>query len=59
MGGGEYQAKTLAIRLGGGRDGLHQNDYLSGGFPLFQASAHSTHRCVKTSQAAEKAPSWA
>jgi hypothetical protein len=32
MGGGEYQAKTMAARLGGGRDGLHQNDYLSGGF---------------------------
>ena len=32
MGGGEYQARTLAVRLGGGWDGLHQNDYLSGGF---------------------------
>lgn len=32
MGGGEYQLKSLAIRLGGGRDGLNQNDYLSGGF---------------------------
>jgi hypothetical protein len=32
MGGGEYQARTLAVRLGGGRDGLNKNDYLSGGF---------------------------
>jgi hypothetical protein len=31
MGGGEYLAKTLAARLGGGRDGLKQNGYLSGG----------------------------
>jgi hypothetical protein len=32
MGGGEYQIKTLAVRLGGGSDGLHKNGYLSGGF---------------------------
>jgi hypothetical protein len=32
MGGGEYQARTLAVRLGGGRDGLNKNGYLSGGF---------------------------
>jgi hypothetical protein len=32
MGGGEYQIKTLAVRLGGGRDGLHNDGYLSGGF---------------------------
>ena len=32
MGGGEYQIKTLAVRLGGGSDGLHQSGYLSGGF---------------------------
>lgn len=31
MGGGEYLAKTLAARLGGGRDGFNKNGYLSGG----------------------------
>jgi hypothetical protein len=31
MGGGEYLARTLAARLGGGRDGLNKNGYLSGG----------------------------
>jgi hypothetical protein len=31
MGGGEYMAKTVALRLGGGRDGLNKNGYLSGG----------------------------
>lgn len=31
MGGGEYLANMVAIRLGGGRDGLHRNGYLSGG----------------------------
>jgi len=31
MGGGEYLGKTMAIRLGGGSDGLHKNGYLSGG----------------------------
>jgi hypothetical protein len=32
MGGGEYQVGTLAVRLGGGSDGLHRNGYVSGGF---------------------------
>jgi hypothetical protein len=31
MGGAEYLAKTMAIRLGGGRDGPSRNGYLSGG----------------------------
>ena len=31
MGGAEYLAKTMALRLGGGHDGLNQNGYLSGG----------------------------
>lgn len=31
MGGGEYLGKTMALRLGGGSDGLHRNGYLSGG----------------------------
>ena len=31
MGGAEYLAKTMAIRLGGGWDGPNRNGYLSGG----------------------------
>jgi hypothetical protein len=31
MGGGEYMASSLSIRLGGGHDGLNRNGYLSGG----------------------------
>ena len=31
MGGGEYLGKSIAARLGGGRDGLNKNGYLSGG----------------------------
>jgi hypothetical protein len=31
MGGGEYLGETMAARLGGGRDGVHKNGYLSGG----------------------------
>jgi hypothetical protein len=31
MGGGEYLARTVAVRLGGGWDGLNRNGYLSGG----------------------------
>jgi hypothetical protein len=31
MGGGEYSASTVAVRLGGGRDGVRRNGYLSGG----------------------------
>jgi hypothetical protein len=31
MGGGEFLAKTMAVRLGGGRDGLNKNGYLSCG----------------------------
>jgi hypothetical protein len=31
MGGGEYLVKTMAVRLGGGADGLNKSGYLSGG----------------------------
>jgi len=34
MGGGEYLVRTVALRLGGGRDGLSENGYLSGGVSL-------------------------
>jgi len=32
MGGAEYLIKTVAVRVGGGRDGLNRNGYVSGGF---------------------------
>ncbi len=35
MGGAEWEAvKTLAVRLGGGRDGLSENGYISGGVSM-------------------------
>ena len=34
MGGAEYNSQTMAFRLGGGRDGISHNGYLSGGASL-------------------------
>jgi hypothetical protein len=34
MGGAEYNTQTLAFRLGGGRDGVSRNGYMSGGASL-------------------------
>jgi hypothetical protein len=31
MGGAEYMSRTMAVRFGGGRDGLYRSGYLSGG----------------------------
>ena len=38
MGGAEYLAPSFAVRLGGGRDGVHKNGYLSGGLSMVSAT---------------------